>query len=432
MTVPETVAPKDYKTWENAYTIKTLSLFVCAVLVLFRQTGCAMAEVGFNWSANTVTILFTNFMDLSIGIILLMWVGYGFMYPSGAEHLVWSEFDPVWRGRGSVEAGFGDDSHSADLLFQVGVAATAATIVSGAVAGRMKFLASLAYRVVLTVLTCPVSGMWNRRGGTLSDSGFCDFAGAVVVHPVGGFAGAIAPGPRIGGFSREGTSLPMSGHNMPTAALGVFILWSGWYGFHSVGQLTYSGDSHAELTTDIAVTTSFSSAAGAFVATMLLWKMFKELDLSMALNGALAGLVGITAHGNPATLMSAFFMGAVSVFLVVAGILALDKMKIDDRVGAFPVHAICGVWGGLVTGIFGFAIPKQSAASQFVYFVIQLQSTAVVCAWAFCMMLTRFMILKASGMLRVIEKEIQGLDRVEHGLPVPWFCFGRALQPMSG
>jgi Amt family ammonium transporter len=212
----------------------------------------------------------------------------------------------------------------------------------------------------------------------------------------------------------------MLGHNVPLAALGVFILWVGWYGFNPGSQLTYSGAANAEVTTYIGVTTSLSAAAGAFVATMLSWIMFKKPDLSMALNGALAGLVGITANCDQVTLMSAFTIGAVSGVLVVAGILILDKLKIDDPVGAFPVHGICGVWGGLATGIFGTALPEinGAAVSRMGYFMIQLQSTAIICVWAFVTMFALFMFLKAMGMLRVTEEEeIQGLDMVEHGMP---------------
>ncbi len=417
----EAAEPEYYEKAEIDYTINTLIMFVCAVLVLFMQAGFAMVEVGFNSSKNAVNILFKNIMDLSIGIILFMLVGYGLMYPSGAGPGVWFAFDGVWGGRDNIAEGLGDYSSSADFLFQVAFAATAATIVSGAVAGRMKFSAYLAYSAILTGLIYPISGMWKWGGGALAGWGFADFAGSVVVHAVGGFAGlagAIALGPRIGRYSKEGKSQPMLGHNVPLAALGVFILWVGWYGFNPGSQLTYSGAANAEITTYIGVTTSLSAAAGAFVATILSWIMFKKPDLSMALNGALAGLVGITANCDQVTLASAFIIGAVSGVLVVAGILLLDKLKIDDPVGAFPVHGICGVWGGLATGIFGTAIPEQAGGSQFAYFIIQLKSTGVVCIWAFCTMFAVFMFLKAIGMLRVTEEEeIQGLDMVEHGMP---------------
>jgi len=419
----EAAEPEYYEKAEIDYTINTLIMFVCAVLVLFMQAGFAMVEVGFNSSKNAVNILFKNIMDLSVGIILFMLVGYGLMYPSGAGPGVWFAFDGIWGGRDDVAAGLGDYSSSADFLFQVAFAATAATIVSGAVAGRMKFSGYLVYSAVLTGLIYPISGMWKWGGGVLAGWGFADFAGSVVVHAVGGFAGlagAIALGPRIGRYSKDGKSQPILGHNLPLAALGVFILWVGWYGFNPGSQLTYSGAANAEVTTYIGVTTSLSAAAGAVIATLLSWIMFKKPDLSMALNGALAGLVGITANCDQVTLMSAFIIGAVSGVLVVAGILVLDKLKIDDPVGAFPVHGICGVWGGLATGIFGTAFPEidGAAVSRMGYFMIQLQSTVVICVWAFLTMFILFMCLKAIGMLRVSEEEeIQGLDMTEHGLP---------------
>ncbi len=417
--------PQYYQKAELDYTINTLLMFVCAVLVLFMQAGFAMVEVGFNAAKNAVNIIFKNIMDLSIGVILFMLIGYGLMYPGEAGKGGWLAYGGIWGARDSVDsvAGLGDYSNAADFLFQVAFAATAATIVSGAVAGRMKFTSYLVYSAVLTGLIYPVSGMWKWGGGALAAWGFADFAGSVVVHAVGGFAGlagAIALGPRIGRYSKDGKSQPLLGHNMPLAALGVFILWVGWYGFNPGSQLTYSGAANAEVTTWIAVTTTLSAAAGAFVATMLSWAMFKKPDLSMALNGALAGLVGITANCDQVGLGSAFIIGAVSGVLVVGGILLLDKLKIDDPVGAFPVHGICGVWGGIATGIFGTTLPEINGAvvTRMGYITIQVQSTAIICAWAFVTMFGLFMALKALGMLRVTEEEeIQGLDMVEHGLP---------------
>lgn len=421
----EAAAPVYYEKAELDYTINTLIMFVCAVLVLFMQAGFAMVEVGFNSAKNAVNIIFKNIMDLSIGILLFMLVGYGLMYPGDAGAGGWFAFGGIWGSRDAVDsvAGLGDYSNAADFLFQVAFAATAATIVSGAVAGRMKFTSYLVYSAVLTGLIYPVSGMWKWGGGALAEWGFADFAGSVVVHAVGGFAGlagAIVLGPRIGRYSKDGKSQPMMGHNLPLAALGVFILWIGWYGFNPGSQLTYSGAANAEVTTWIAVTTSLSAAAGAFVATFLSWFMFKKPDLSMALNGALAGLVGITANCDQVGLGSAFIIGAVSGVLVVFGILLLDKLKIDDPVGAFPVHGICGVWGGIATGIFGTALPEVGGATvtRMAYIMIQVQSTVVICAWAFATMFGLFLTLKLMGMLRVTEEEeIQGLDMVEHGMP---------------
>ncbi len=419
--VTEAAAPEYYEKKETDYVINTLIMFICAVLVLFMQAGFAMVEVGFNASKNAVNIIFKNVMDLSIGVMLFMLVGYGLMYPGDAGAGKWFAWGGVWGERDGVEeiAELGDYSNAADFLFQVAFAATAATIVSGAVAGRMKFTGYLCYSVILTGLVYPISGMWKWGGGALAEWGFADFAGSVVVHAVGGFAGlagAIVLGPRIGRFSKEGKSQPMLGHNMPLAALGVFILWVGWYGFNPGSQLTYSGAANAEVTTYIAVTTTLSAAVGAFTAMLLSWGMFKKPDLSMCLNGALAGLVGITANCDQVSLGSAAIIGAVSGCLVFAGILLLDKLRIDDPVGAFPVHGICGVWGGIATGIFGTSIPE--GATRMGYISIQVQSTLVICAWAFTTMFILFQILKAIGLLRVsAEEEIEGLDMCEHGMP---------------
>jgi len=424
--VEEAAAPEFYEKKEVDYVINTLIMFVCAVLVLFMQAGFAMVEVGFNASKNAVNIIFKNVMDLSIGVMLFMLVGYGLMYPGtgdteGANQ--WFSFGGVWGGRDAVDpdkvSDLGDYSNAADFLFQVAFAATAATIVSGAVAGRMKFTGYLFYSVFLTGLVYPISGYWKWGYGALHDWGFADFAGSVVVHAVGGFAGlagAIVLGPRIGRFSKDGKSQPMLGHNMPLAALGVFILWVGWYGFNPGSQLTYSGAANAEATTYIAITTTLSAAVGAFVAMLLSWAMFKKPDLSMCLNGALAGLVGITANCDQVGLLSAAVIGAVAGLLVFVGILALDKLQIDDPVGAFPVHGICGVWGGIATGIFGTVIPE--GATRMGYIMIQVQSTVVICLWAFTTMFVLFQILKAVGLLRVsAEEEIEGLDMCEHGMP---------------
>ena len=423
--IEEVAAPEFYEKAEIDYVINTLIMFICAVLVLFMQAGFAMVEVGFNASKNAVNIIFKNIMDLSIGVILFMLVGYGLMYPGDAGEGGWFAFGGVWGERDAVDTvgGLGDYSAASDFLFQVAFAATAATIVSGAVAGRMKFTGYLCYSAILTGLVYPISGMWKWGGGALASWGFADFAGSVVVHAVGGFAGlagAMVLGPRIGRYSKDGKSQPMLGHNMPLAALGVFILWVGWYGFNPGSQLTYSGAANAEVTTYIAVTTTLSAAVGAFVAMILSWGMFKKPDLSMCLNGALAGLVGITANCDQVSLGSAAIIGGIAGGLVVAGILMLDKLKIDDPVGAFPVHGICGVWGGIATGIFGTALPEidGAAVTRMGYISIQVQSTLVICVWAFGTMFVLFQLLKAVGLLRVSEQEeIEGLDMVEHGMP---------------
>lgn len=417
-------APEYYEKAEIDYTINTLVMFVCAILVLFMQAGFAMVEVGLNAAKNAVNILFKNLMDLSVGVLLFLVVGYGLMYPGGDYEGKWFGFAGSFVERDAespaLDTGW---SNSADFFFQAAFAATAATIVSGAVAGRMKFSAYLIYSAILTGLIYPISGMWKWGGGALAAEGFADFAGSVVVHAVGGFAGlagALVLGPRIGRFSKDGKSMPMLPHSMPLAALGVMILWVGWYGFNPGSQLTYSGAANAEATTYIALTTTLSGAAGAVVAMVLSWISFRKPDLSMALNGALGGLVGITANCDQVSQIAALVIGAVSGILVFAAVIALDKLRIDDPVGAFPVHGVCGIWGGLATGIFGTSLPEVAGetVTQVGYFMIQLKATVIICSWAFVTMFALFTVLKSLNMLRVpAEEEIEGLDLVEHGMP---------------
>ena len=402
---------------DSAYTINTLIMFICAVLVLFMQAGFAMVEVGLNSAKNTVNILAKNVMDLSVGVILFLFVGFALMYPGE-----WVVDGYLGQPSSFVErddpAAPGDYSSSADFLFQVAFAATAATIVSGAVAGRMKFGAYLIYSALLTGLIYPISGSWKWGEGFLHTMGFQDFAGSVVVHAVGGFAGlagAIVLGPRIGRFTADGKSVPQPGHNIAIAALGVFIHWIGWYGFNPGSQLTYAGAANAEATTYIALTTTIAAAAGAIVALVTGWILFSKPDLTMALNGVLGGLVGITANCDRVSQVDALVIGGVAGGLVVAGIILLDKLKIDDPVGAWPVHGLCGIWGGLATGIFGDLPEGIESVAAFIQ--VQAIGTVVICVWAFATMLTVFAVLKAVGLLRVSPEEEQaGLDISEHGM----------------
>lgn len=414
--------------WDLGYTINTLIMLLCAVLVLFMQAGFALVEVGLNSQKNAINILFKNLMDLCLGVVLFVVFGYGLMYPG-------DDYAGKWFGFGSsmvtrdAQAGASEGSweeppsslqwsNTSDFMFQVAFCATAATIVSGAVAGRMKFVGYLIYTMIITGLVYPVSGMWKWGGGALAEMGFHDFAGSIVVHAVGGMAGlagAIALGPRIGRYTQDGKSVPMPGHNIPFAALGVFILWIGWYGFNPGSQLTYNGATNAEATTYIALTTTLAAAAGAISAMILSWAKFGKPDVTMALNGVLAGLVGITANCDRVSQVEALAIGAIAGVVVFAGILALDKLKIDDPVGAVPVHGFCGIWGGLATGIFG-DIP-DGLADRSEFFLVQLKSSVIICAWAFGTMLIVFYGLKAAGLLRVsAEEEQRGLDIGEHGM----------------
>ena len=389
----------------NAYAIDNFFLFIAAVLVLFMQAGFAMLEAGLNSTKNTVNILFKNIMDLSAGAILYYLVGYGLMYPGAGNG--WFAFAGFGISEAGVTPAAGALHPQVDWLFQVAFAATAATIVSGAVAGRLKFSAYLIYSVILTGFIYPISGYWKWGGGWLDQLGFYDFAGSLVVHAVGGFAGlagAIVLGPRIGRFGKNGNSKPMPGSNLALSALGVLILWIGWYGFNPGSQLAISGADNTNAVMLIAANTTLAAAAGTVAAMLLAWSLFKKPDLTMALNGALAGLVGITANCDSVTNIESIIIGIVAGFLVVGGIMLLEKLKIDDPVGAWPVHGLCGIWGGIATGIFG--------GHQLVAQVI---GSLVIPIWAFFTMFLLFYALKSLDLLRVSEEEeILGLDISEH------------------
>lgn len=418
----------------NDYTINTLIMFVCAVLVIFMQAGFAMVEIGLNSAKNTVNILAKNVMDFCLGVLLYLFVGFALMYPGDnwiskgwlgtpnafvTRDAQTKEVDGkvVWDSPPFYSGGV-KYSSSSDFLFQVAFAATAATIVSGAVAGRLKFGGYLVYTAILTGLVYPISGSWKWGGGWLQEMGFQDFAGSIVVHAVGGFAGLVGAmflGPRIGRFTAAGKSVPIPGHNLSLAALGVFILLVGWYGFNPGSQLTYAGIANAQATTYIAVTTTIAAAAGACAALGLGWMMFGKPDLTMALNGVLAGLVAITANCDRVSQQEALIIGGVGGVLVVLGIILLDKLKIDDPVGAWPVHGLCGLWGGIATGIFGDLPDGIESVGRFV--AVQTIGSLAIIAWAVVTMAITFGALKAIGLLRVSPREeFEGLDIHEHGM----------------
>lgn len=393
-----------------AFALDNVTLFVCAVLVLFMQAGFAMLEAGLNTAKTTVNILSKNLMDLAVGVLLFFVVGYGIMYPGdfngyfGFAQVGIAEFDEASAASGVLHP-------QVDFLFQVAFAATAATIVSGAVAGRMKFGAYLVYSALLTGLIYPISGAWKWGGGFLDAMGFYDFAGSIVVHAVGGFAGlagAIVIGPRLGRFAEngKGKASPIPGHNLTFAALGVFILWVGWYGFNPGSQLVFSTTGDASAMMLIATNTTLAPAAGAIACLILAWAIFGKPDLTMGLNGALGGLVGITANCDSVTNIEALVIGGVAGAIVLLGVILLEKLKIDDPVGAFPVHGLAGIWGGLATGIFG-GHPM----------VAQVIGSLVIPVWAFVTMFIVFYALKLAGFLRVsAEEETLGLDVSEHGM----------------
>lgn len=403
------------------YTINTLFMFLCAVLVLFMQAGFALLEVGLSQAKHTVNILAKNVMDVAIGVLLYLLIGFAVMYPGDSwliEGVLGQPASFIERdGVGGIDRG-GSYSNAVDFLFQAAFAAAAATIVAGAVAGRMKFAAYLVYSAIMTALIYPISGSWHWGGGWLAELGFQDFAGSLLVHCVGGFAalaGAIVLGPRLGRYTDDGKSIPIPGHNLTFAALGVFILWIGWYGFNPGSTLHYADAVSAEQTTFVAVTTTLSACAGACSALATAWVWFGKPDLTMALNGVLGGLVGITGNADRVGQESALLIGLVSGLLVVGGIVLLDRCRVDDPVGAWPVHGLCGLWGGLATGIFG-SLPEGIDSTN-AFIAVQAIGAAALCCWAFATMFLVFWTCKRLGILRVSAAEEQvGLDIAEHGM----------------
>lgn len=404
------------------YAFDNAVLFLCAVLVFIMQAGFAMVEAGLNASKNAVNIIFKNTLDICVGVLLFFAVGFGIMYPGAYGKDVNAQ--PYFQFGGFGLEGYEPSptrtfSPETDWMFQAVFAATAATIVSGAVAGRMKVAGYLVYSAVITGLVYPVSGYWKWGDGWLYDlasgNGFQDFAGSAVVHGVGGFAGlagAMVLGPRLGRFV-NGKSIPVPGHNIPLAGLGVFILWFGWYGFNPGSMLAFQATDKIDGVMHCAVTTTLSAGAGGVVATILAWVMFGKPDLSMSLNGILGGLVGITACCDCMSDWQSILVGSVSGVLVIAGTLLLDKLKIDDPVGAWPVHGLCGIWGCMAIGI----LPNGYLESGATSFGTQLKGTLAICGWSFVTMLVLFSVLKAAGLLRVSpEEEQQGLDISEHGM----------------
>ncbi|MCG8635154.1 MAG: ammonium transporter [Desulfobacterales bacterium] len=381
---------------------------VCAVLVFFMQAGFAMVEAGFTRAKNAVNIMMKNLMDFSMGTISFWAVGFGIMFGVSKTGF----FGTTGFFLSDFEVG-GDPWVLAFWMFQVVFAATAATIVSGAMAERTKFTAYLVYTACVTGLIYPVFGSWAwgsllNGSGWLEGLGFIDFAGSTVVHSVGGWAalaGAVVLGPRLGKYTKDGRVKPILGHNIPLAALGVFILWVGWFGFNP-GSTTAANKDIAM----IFVNTNLAAAAGAVLAMIVSWMKFGKPEVGMSLNGALAGLVGITAGCANVSPGSAVIIGAVAGILVVFSVLFFEKIRIDDPVGAISVHGVCGAWGTLAAGIFN--IGGTSLA------ILSVQGIGILAcfAWTFTAAYALFKTIDAVMGLRVSEEEeLEGLDATEHG-----------------
>ena len=388
---------------------------VAAFLVFFMQAGFAMVETGFTRAKNSVNILMKNLMDFSIGSIAFFVIGFGLMFGASSNGL----FGTSLFGLVGVEPG--TDWNWTFLIFQTVFAATAATIVSGAMAERTKFVSYLIYSAVISFLIYPLFGSWAWGNLLLTDNnswlakiGFHDFAGSTVVHSVGGWlalAGAIMLGPRLGKYGPDGKPRAILGHNLPLAALGVFILWFGWFGFNPGSTTAGNG-----LAGYIAVTTNLAAASGALLALITSWLIMKKPDISMTLNGALAGLVAITCPCDGVSPVGAIMIGGVAGILVVLSVLFIDfVLKVDDPVGAVSVHGMNGLWGTLSYGLFAMdgGLFYGGGLKQF---GVQLLGAGTAFVWAFGLGLVLFWILSKTVGLRVTpEEELKGLDIGEHG-----------------
>ncbi len=409
-------------------TADIIWLCICAFLVFFMQAGFALVESGLTRAKNSVNIMMKNLLDFSFGAVLFWGIGYAIMYSSGDSNFFGFDASLAFLDSANAPTDGAGYATSAAWLFQVVFAATAATIVSGAMAERTKLSSYLVYSVIVTAIIYPISGHWIWGGGWLADMGIRDFAGSTVVHSVGGWAalaGAIMVGPRLGKYNKDGSVNAITPHNMPLAALGVFILWFGWYGFNPGSTLlAIGGVAH------VAVTTTLAAATGAIGALIVSWMTFKKPDLSMTLNGALAGLVGITAPCASVSTSSAAIIGLIAGVLVFYSCLFIErKLKIDDPVGAISVHGICGAWGTLAVGLFGQrAIDVQywsedSTITDGLFFGggfnqlgIQAIGVGAVFAYVFVAMFIVFFIIKKVIGLRVSDAEqMEGLDIGEHG-----------------
>ena len=409
---PEAAAPAEAAALEQlAVDTDTLWTCIAAFLVFFMQAGFAMVEAGFTRAKNACNILMKNLMDFSIGSLTFWLVGFGLMFGATSTG---------WFGTSNFFFDAGENNFNwAFLLFQTVFCATAATFVSGAMAERTKFSSYLIYTVLITVIVYPIFGSWAWGSlldgdGWLEQAGFLDFAGSTVVHSIGGWAalaGAIVLGARIGKYKGKKTT-PIPGHNIPLAALGVFILWLGWFGFNPGSTTAVGGGSFAR----IAVMTNLAAAAGAIGAMFASWILFKKPDISFALNGALAGLVAITAGCDVIPAHFSALTGLLAGLIVVGSCVFFDKIRIDDPVGAISVHGVCGVWGTLAVGLFADEVGLVASGSA-AQLGIQVLGIAAAFLWAFPVSLGIFYAIKATVGLRVsAEEELDGLDLVEHGI----------------
>lgn len=390
-------------------------MMLCTALVFFMHLGFSFLEIGLTRQKNTINILFKNFFIISAGLVLYALIGFNLMYPASFWNGVLPDY---FIGLFGLESPIGVEgldlaynegyTYWTDFLFQGMFAATAATIVSGAVAERAKLGSFFVFSILLIGIAYPVVGSWKWGGGFLDEWGFYDFAGSTLVHSLGGWAALlyiIKLGARIGKFDKDGKARAIPGHNLPFAAAGVLILWLGWFGFN--GGSVLSAD--PALTSLVLTTTSIAAAAGGLAAAGFVRVVYKNFDLTMFMNGILGGLVSITAGADLMGITDAILIGALGGVIVVLAVSLLDKLKLDDPVGAVAVHLGTGIWGTLAVGLFG-----SSASTD--QFLIQLAGIGIVAA--FCITfswLILTLIEKIWGLRVDREEELDGLDQSEHG-----------------
>ena len=396
------------------FTANNVWMMICTGLVFFMHLGFSFLEIGLTRQKNTVNILFKNFFVITIGLLLYMIGGFNLMYPGfeegSAGFFKFAGFG-IGAPEGGMTPGYADGGYTwwTDFLFQGMFAATAATIVSGAVAERIKLNAFMLFTIFYVGLVYPIIGSWKWGGGFLDALGFYDFAGSTLVHSVGGWGALVVVyflGARIGKFGEDGKPRAIPGHNLPLSAAGVLILWLGWFGFN--GGSVLSAD--PELTSLTLVTTCIAAAAGGVSAAIFSNILYKTYDLTMFMNGVLGGLVGITAGADQMSPMDATLIGIIAGIILPLGVSLIDKLKLDDPVGAIAVHLICGIWGTLAVGIFG----AMASVDQFIN---QLIGVGVIGAFSVvCAGIIIFAIKSIVGIRVSEEEELKGLDISEHSM----------------
>lgn len=412
---------------ETNVALDTIWVLIGGILVFWMQAGFAMVETGFTRSKNAGNIIMKNLMDFAIGSIVYWILGFGLMFGKDIMGLFGGS---LWFSSGSIEHLGLTLPKEAFLFFQTVFCATAATIVSGAMAERTKFISYCIYSLVISAVIYPVVGHWVWGGGWLFNLGFHDFAGSTVVHSIGGWCalvGAAIIGPRIGKYTKDGKAIAIPGHSLTLGALGVFILWMGWFGFNPASSLS---GTNVELNSRVFITTNLAAAAAATAAMLITWFKYRKPDVSITLNAVLAGLVAITAGCDVVTPVGAIIIGILSAFIMIYGIEFIDtKLKIDDPVGAVGVHCLNGVFGTLAVGLFAYHSDTLGLfyGGGFKYLGIQAVGVLAVAAWTLTTAFILFKTIKATVGLRVSRKEeIRGLDLEEHGIESSYADFQSA------